>query len=581
MNYKKVLLYGCVFGLIAFGASYKWWYPTIRNTIQEYARTQVKAEMEEMYSVKATRDIPEDVDLGSFLAGRFAKESGAYQNAADYYVKVIEKDPTNMEIKSELFLLYAITGQIEKAIGLIDEIKGTEPDVFITKQLQTAGWIKNGDYQKVIDFYHNNQQSSSDIILKPLLLAWSYAGLKQQDQAYASLEAIKDKRLNSIKLYHKALLASYFGNDLEARNLYQQFEPEEIASANTLVSLAAAFRKTNEWVPGNIMYDKYLIFLRQKPVLFDIITQVGTAQIQTPQHAVADAYYTVALSFADLNLTERAVLLNNIARYLDDESNLYKIGTAELYQNMDMRAIANDIYDSIKPSSDIIQFKKAINLLAMHKYETALPLLQKLEPRNKTNPLVQQIIADAYRGTGRFKQAIKHLNISAQLLEELKRNTEVSNVYLSIAEIHHMQKNESLMFDALEKAIKADMDNAHALNFIGYELIDRNINLARGLSLVIRAHQILPEEPHIIDSVAWGYYKQKDYPKALLYAEKAVNKLKGSAVVLLHLGDIYHAMGREREAESQYRKALAMKYDMTPEIKAELKQKLGEEDSQE
>ena len=47
-----------------------------------------------------------------------------------------------------------------------------------------------------------------------------------------------------------------------------------------------------------------------------------------------------------------------------------------------------------------------------------------------------------------------------------------------------------------------------------------------------------------------------------------------SSVANMHLGDIYKAMGRFRESKSQYEKALALKYDLTPELEKELLERL-------
>ncbi len=576
MNYKKGLLYGCVLGLVVFGASYREWYPTLRTYLKQHAESFITENLMQSVSVKTTRDIPEDIDITSYLAGMFAKETGAYKEATQYYAKVLEKDPAHPTLKSELFILYAITGQIDKAIQLTDDLNDSNKYTFFINQIKLAGWIKQGEYQKVINFYKSSTLSASDIILKPLLLTWSYAGLNKPQEAFNVLSTIDDKRLEGVKLYHQALLSDYFGKKLEAQAIYRDFKTEQLTSANALISITEMFKETSEWQPGNPLYDKYVMFLQEKPVLLDIITQVGSTPIKTPQQAIADAFYTVALSFADLKLTERAALLNNIALYLDNESNLYKIGVAELYQNMEMYQAANDAYDAIQPMTDIIRFKKSLNLMKSAHYTEALELLQILEPHNKTNPLIQQIIAEAYRETGNYSKAIERYTHAINLLKANGRWADVANIQLMLAKIYYDQNNAQKMFEILEQAILNNSKDPFALNFLGYELIDRDINAPRGLQLVSRANLLLPDDAHIMDSVAWGYYKLKEYNKALEYSEKANKKEKSNAVILIHLGDIYQALGRGREAKAQYRKALAAKKELTPQVEAQLKQKLGE-----
>ena len=75
--------------------------------------------------------------------------------------------------------------------------------------------------------------------------------------------------------------------------------------------------------------------------------------------------------------------------------------------------------------------------------------------------------------------------------------------------------------------------------------------------------------------MAYAFYRKADYQKALPLAEKTVDVMPQSSVANAHLGDIYAAMGRSREAQFQYHKALSLSYDLTPTLKASLTQKMA------
>ncbi|PAF48997.1 hypothetical protein BKH43_07585 [Helicobacter sp. 13S00401-1] len=51
-------------------------------------------------------------------------------------------------------------------------------------------------------------------------------------------------------------------------------------------------------------------------------------------------------------------------------------------------------------------------------------------------------------------------------------------------------------------------------NFLGYLLIDHDIDVKSGLNYVSEAVAIDPTNPAYIDSLAWGFYKNKEYKKA-------------------------------------------------------------------
>ncbi|WP_333804185.1 hypothetical protein [Sulfurospirillum sp.] len=46
------------------------------------------------------------------------------------------------------------------------------------------------------------------------------------------------------------------------------------------------------------------------------------------------------------------------------------------------------------------------------------------------------------------------------------------------------------------------------LNYYGYLLIDHNIDIPKGISLIQEALRLEPNSPYYLDSLAWGYYKQ-------------------------------------------------------------------------
>lgn len=48
------------------------------------------------------------------------------------------------------------------------------------------------------------------------------------------------------------------------------------------------------------------------------------------------------------------------------------------------------------------------------------------------------------------------------------------------------------------------------LNFLGYLMIDYEINLVEGVGHIKKALEISPLNPAYLDSLAWGYYKLKD-----------------------------------------------------------------------
>ncbi len=79
--------------------------------------------------------------------------------------------------------------------------------------------------------------------------------------------------------------------------------------------------------------------------------------------------------------------------------------------------------------------------------------------------------------------------------------------------------------NVLSSSLKKGVNEALYLNYLGYLLIDHDIDIARGMKLVEKALKIDPDSPFYLDSLAWGYYKLGRCDKALNIMKKVVEKM--------------------------------------------------------
>ena len=79
-----------------------------------------------------------------------------------------------------------------------------------------------------------------------------------------------------------------------------------------------------------------------------------------------------------------------------------------------------------------------------------------------------------------------------------------------------------VMSNLFEKAFKAGAKDAMYCNYYGYTLIEKNMDIKKGLEYVKKALKLKPNNLYYIDSLMWGYYKLKDCKKA----KEIVNRVK-------------------------------------------------------
>lgn len=117
------------------------------------------------------------------------------------------------------------------------------------------------------------------------------------------------------------------------------------------------------------------------------------------------------------------------------------------------------------------------------------------------------------------------------------------------------QGQTELFKSDLEKLIANDPENAHALNALGYHFAESNTNLDEAQQMLEKANSLLPDDPAIMDSLGWLYYRQGDMEKSLEFLRAAYSQLNDSEIAA-HLGEVLWITGEQQSAKDIWEKAL-------------------------
>lgn len=104
------------------------------------------------------------------------------------------------------------------------------------------------------------------------------------------------------------------------------------------------------------------------------------------------------------------------------------------------------------------------------------------------------------------------------------------------------------MESLLRRLISRDPQHAHALNALGYSLVDRNQSLQEAYALIRKAHTLLPQDPHIMDSLGWAYFRLQQLDEAQRWLEEAYRRLP-DAEIAAHLGEVLWTRGQTADAQ--------------------------------
>ena len=145
----------------------------------------------------------------------------------------------------------------------------------------------------------------------------------------------------------------------------------------------------------------------------------------------------------------------------------------------------------------------------------------------------------------------------ALLDRELTRTPDdTSLLYLRAMRAWVMGDLEAMERD-LRQILSTEPDNADALNALGYTLADLNIQgrLEEARDLIERAYEADPNNPAILDSMGWVYFRLGQPDNALAWLESAYAQVPDQEIAA-HLAEVLHALGRSEEARQLIERTL-------------------------
>ena len=102
--------------------------------------------------------------------------------------------------------------------------------------------------------------------------------------------------------------------------------------------------------------------------------------------------------------------------------------------------------------------------------------------------------------------------------------------------------------------IEREPDNTNALNALGYTLADRTDRYQEAYQLIHKAHTLEPENPAILDSLGWVYFRLGNLSKAQHYLEQAYARYP-DAEIGAHLAEVLWAQGMQAPALEMLKKS--------------------------
>ena len=158
-------------------------------------------------------------------------------------------------------------------------------------------------------------------------------------------------------------------------------------------------------------------------------------------------------------------------------------------------------------------------IIEIYIYNRNFTALIKFLESNHAN---DEILYDLYKREKMYQKAMKLADTFYAKDHDPKWLAEKAMLTFEAAKNKNDRGMLKRVVSLFDKAIKKGEDDSLYLNYYGYTLIDKEIDVDKGMRMVEKALEQQPDNSYYLDSLAWGYYKKKECMKAYNTMEKVV-----------------------------------------------------------
>jgi Tfp pilus assembly protein PilF len=162
---------------------------------------------------------------------------------------------------------------------------------------------------------------------------------------------------------------------------------------------------------------------------------------------------------------------------------------------------------------------------------------------------VQQATAQLYRDANNYKTAYEVLE------KALVEYPDDPDLLYDAAMVAEKLDRIDIVEARLKRVVELKPTSAHALNALGYTLVDRTNRVEEGYALIQRALALSPDDPFILDSVGWAQYRLGKLDEAEKYLRQAMEQ-RPDPEIAAHLGEVLWAKGERALAQDLWQSQL-------------------------
>jgi tetratricopeptide (TPR) repeat protein len=498
---------------------------------------------------------------GSYLAGRSAAQLRDTDEATGFLSDALKFDSGNPLLTERIFLLELAGGNLKGAEEFATRVLGFNSQ---QRMARIVLGLRDFRMRHYADARRNFQQAAYTPVgelTSSLLTAWAYAGEGDLNPALKALDRLdSNESFANFKSFHAALITDYLGNAIRAEASYRKAYEEAGTSLRIVQAYGNFLERSGRAAEAQKVYQGYLDNADGNPLIAAALAASKSGRkpkpfIATPGAGAAEALFSLATSMSGDQI-DAGLLYAQLALSFDADRPVMLTLLGDTFEEMKQYDKAIAAYEQVPADSPLrtnADMEIAVNLQRLGRHDEAQARLKDLIARDPRNYDAIVTLGNLYRNSEDYAAAARVYDDAIALVTSPVPGNWRVFYYDGIA--HERLKQWDIAEQRFRRALELSPNEASVLNYLGYSMIEKKINLAEAMEMVKKAVELKPNDGYIIDSLGWAHFQLGDYEEAVNQIERAVELLPADPIIAEHLGDAYWRVGRKLEAKFQWQHA--------------------------
>ena len=384
---------------------------------------------------------------------------------------------------------------------------------------------KNFSVESNLSTTHRYVKNEDDWIIKAILYEQS-GNFKVSNAYYKKLYQATNRDEYLLKELKTALYSGVSSQNISKLEEYITVHPKDVIAKRLLLSsylYSKQYKKAQK-------SSQSLLLDSKEPVDFELSANsyIFTKEYSKGIELLSKAYLRTKNENILLKIT--TILVNYMGKVSDATNRLEEHrlsqGCSErvctqlidIYVQQNKISKLQSIYEELYTSTnkEVYAEKTIESFVYARDYQGAINFLKT---KYKNDEMLYALYVDGKD----FKNANK---LSQKLIETTKEPKWYAESAMALYE-SSVDKNDKAMLSEVvkrfEKAIEKGIENTVYLNYYGYTLIDKDIDVAKGITIIKKTLEEQPDNSYYLDSLAWGEYKLNHCDEAFKLMKKVVD----------------------------------------------------------